>query len=55
VRARDRRCRFPGCRRRVPGGGELDHVHAWPQGPTAAGNLAGLCTANHDPVGQSVG
>ncbi|WP_158550802.1 DUF222 domain-containing protein [Geodermatophilus sp. TF02-6] len=35
-RARDRRCRFPGCRRRVPAGGQLDHVHAWPHGPTAA-------------------
>ena len=25
LRARDRRCRQPGCRRRVPRGGELDH------------------------------
>jgi hypothetical protein len=34
----------------------LGVVTVWvPQGPTAAGNLAGLCTANHDPVGQSVG
>ncbi|SFP19924.1 hypothetical protein SAMN05660464_2453 [Geodermatophilus dictyosporus] len=30
VRARDRRCRFPGCRRRVPRGGELDHVVPYP-------------------------
>ncbi|SNS89885.1 hypothetical protein SAMN06893096_11048 [Geodermatophilus pulveris] len=26
VRARDRRCRFPGCRRRIPAAGELDHL-----------------------------
>ncbi|RFU20421.1 HNH endonuclease [Geodermatophilus marinus] len=47
VRARDRRCRFPGCRRRVPAGGELDHTRAWPDGPTAAANLAGYCTTDH--------
>ena len=55
TRARDPRCRFPGCRRRVPRGGELDHVHAWPQGPTAAGNLAGLCTPNHRGKHQAPG
>jgi hypothetical protein len=55
TRARDRRCRFPGCRRRVPRGGELDHVHAWPQGPTAAGNLAGLCTPDHRGRHQAPG
>src|SRR3954453_5580781 len=35
VRARDRRCRFPGCRRRVPRGGELDHDRPYPAGETA--------------------
>lgn len=42
VRARDRRCRYPGCRRRVPRAGELDHHrrHA-AGGATAAANLAG--------------
>ena len=47
LRARDRRCRFPGCRRRVPRGGELDHDRAWPDGPTSAANLVGYCTADH--------
>ncbi|WP_246066053.1 HNH endonuclease signature motif containing protein [Geodermatophilus aquaeductus] len=47
VRARDRRCRFPGCRRRVPRSGELDHAVPWPAGPTAAGNLTGYCTGHH--------
>ena len=46
VRARDRRCRFPGCRRRVPRGGELDHDRPYPLGPTSAGNLAGYCTGH---------
>ena len=32
VRARDRRCRFPGCRRRVPTAGELDHHRAHAEG-----------------------
>jgi hypothetical protein len=39
----------------VPRGGELDHVHTWPQGPTAAGNLAGLCTPNHRGKHQAPG
>jgi hypothetical protein len=47
LRARDRRCRFPGCRRRVPRGGELDHNRPWPDGSTAAGNLTGFCTSHH--------
>jgi hypothetical protein len=56
VRARDRRCRFPGCRRRVPRAGELDHhrPHA-DGGQTAAANLAGYCTSDHDPVGELTG
>ena len=55
VRARDRRCRFPGCRRRVPGGGELDHHDRWPDGPTAAGNLTGFCTSHHRGKHQAPG
>ncbi|WP_217644736.1 DUF222 domain-containing protein [Geodermatophilus amargosae] len=47
VRARDRRCRFPGCRRRVPRGGELDHAVPWPAGPTAAADLTGYCASHH--------
>jgi len=58
VRARDRRCRFPGCRRQVPRTGELDHDRRYPEGSTSAANLAGYCTANHRgkhqaPVGAS--
>ncbi len=55
TRARDRHCRFPGCRRRIPRAGELDHVRAWPDGPTAAANLAGFCTANHRGKHQAPG
>jgi hypothetical protein len=55
TRARDRHCRFPGCRRRVPKTGELDHVRAWPDGDTAAANLAGFCTADHRGKHQAPG
>ncbi|NEK84500.1 HNH endonuclease [Blastococcus saxobsidens] len=55
VRGRDRRCRFPGCRRRVPRGGELDHSHPYPAGPTSAGNLAGYCTTDHRGKHQAPG
>jgi hypothetical protein len=55
IRARDRRCRFPGCRRRVPRGGELDHDLAYPLGPTSAGNLVGYCTADHRGKHQAPG
>ena len=55
VRARDRRCRQPGCRRRVPLGGELDHDRPWPDGPTSAGNLAGYCTGHHRGKHQAPG
>jgi hypothetical protein len=44
LRARDRRCRQPGCRRRV---GELDHHIPWPDGPTASHNLNGFCERHH--------
>jgi hypothetical protein len=55
VRARDRRCRFPGCRRPVPRTGELDHDRPYPDGPTAAANLAGYCTADHRGKHQAPG
>jgi hypothetical protein len=55
VRARDRRCRFPGCRLRVPGGGELDHDTPYPEGPTSAANLAGYCTPHHRGKHQAPG
>jgi hypothetical protein len=55
LRARDRRCRQPGCRRPVPTGGELDHRQPWPAGPTAAHNLAGFCTGHHRGKHQAPG
>lgn len=55
LRARDRRCRFPGCRRRVPLGGELDHDRPWPEGSTSAGNLVGYCTGHHRGKHQAPG
>jgi hypothetical protein len=55
VRARDRRCRFPGCRRRVPKGGELDHDRPYPAGSTSAENLVGYCTADHRGKHQAPG
>jgi hypothetical protein len=55
VRARDRRCRFPGCRRRVPRGGELDHDRPYPDGPTSAQNLTGFCTRHHRGKHQAPG
>ncbi len=55
LRARDRRCRFPGCRRPVPRGGELDHSHPWPDGPTSATNLVGYCTPHHRGKHQAAG
>lgn len=46
VRARDGRCRFPGCT--VPARScDLDHVRPWPLGPTAASNLVCLCRRHH--------
>ncbi|SOC50731.1 hypothetical protein SAMN05660748_3490 [Blastococcus aggregatus] len=55
VRGRDRRCRFPGCRRRVPRGGELDHSVPYPLGSTSAANLAGYCTTDHRGKHQAPG
>ena len=55
VRARDRRCRFPGCGRRVPRGGELDHSVAHPLGATSAANLVGYCATHHRGKHQAPG
>jgi hypothetical protein len=55
LRARDRRCRFPGCRRRVPHGGELDHDRPYPLGSTSAENLVGYCTTDHRGKHQAPG
>jgi hypothetical protein len=46
VRARDGRCRFPGCSVATRFC-DLDHVRAWPDGPTAADNLICLCRRHH--------
>ncbi len=45
----------PGCRNRVPRGGELDHNVPWPDGPTEAGNLTGFCTGHHRGKHQAPG
>lgn len=46
VRARDGRCRFPGCS--IPARScDLDHVRPWPTGPTSARNLLTLCRRHH--------
>jgi hypothetical protein len=46
VRARDGRCRFPGCAIAARFC-DLDHVRPWPTGPTAARNLLTLCRRHH--------
>jgi hypothetical protein len=54
LRARDRRCRFPGCRLPVSKG-ELDHRVRWPEGPTDVTNLVGFCTGDHRGKHQAPG
>ncbi|HEX7104507.1 MAG TPA: DUF222 domain-containing protein, partial [Acidothermaceae bacterium] len=44
--ARDRRCRFPGCRRRAEAC-DVDHSDPHPHGPTAACNCVCLCRRHH--------
>ncbi|WP_345205818.1 hypothetical protein [Fodinibacter luteus] len=46
VRARDGRCRFPGCAVAARFC-DLDHARAWPGGPTTAENLMVLCRRHH--------
>jgi hypothetical protein len=46
VRARDRHCRFPGCRRPAANC-DQDHIVAWPAGATEACNLQCLCRLHH--------
>ncbi len=46
VRARDRHCQFPTCRQPAHRG-DLDHIIAFPLGPTTAQNLAALCRRHH--------
>ena len=54
VQLRDRRCRFPGCRR--PGGRcDVHHVVRWPLGDTSAANLCCLCRHHHRLVHQAPG
>ena len=46
VKARDGRCRFPGCTISARFC-DLDHVTPWPTGPTDAANLICLCRRHH--------
>jgi hypothetical protein len=47
ITARDRTCRFPGCRRRATAC-QIDHIDPWDTGGrTDAANLQSLCTRHH--------
>jgi hypothetical protein len=54
VRARDRRCRFPGCRAAAIRC-DLDHNTPWPAGATSADNLCCLCRHHHRLSHQAPG
>ncbi len=46
VMARDRTCRFPGCRQPAHRC-DLDHSRRYPEGPTCRDNLCVLCRSHH--------
>ncbi len=46
IRLRDGHCRFPGCQINARSC-DIDHVVAWPAGPTTARNLMCLCRRHH--------
>ena len=47
IRAREPRCRFPGCHQPATRC-DLDHAVPWPHGPTTADNLGPLCRRHHN-------
>jgi hypothetical protein len=47
IRAREPRCRFPGCHQPATRC-DLDHAVPWPHGPTAPENLGPLCRRHHN-------
>lgn len=47
IRAREPRCRFPGCHQTARQC-DLDHAVPWPQGSTTAANLGPLCRRHHN-------
>jgi hypothetical protein len=54
VQTRDRRCRFPGCRRPAHRC-DTHHLTRWPQGDTATDNLCCLCRHHHRLIHQAPG
>lgn len=46
IEVRDGGCQFPGCMR-ATARGEVDHIVAWPDGPTSGDNGQKLCIRHH--------